>query len=122
MLTVAALLLLAAALLVRSYQSARQQEKQIRERYQQMRVALSAGDTNVARALFAPDFRGGANFDMLDRFAKPLGARSTIRFSGSQAVVCPERLFHYRVIPGGHTIEMVKVDGAWFFTGNVNID
>jgi len=123
-LAVAALVLFAVVLLVRSYQSARQEEKEIRARYQQMRVALSLGDTNAARVLFAPDSRGGAhrNFDMLDRFAKPLGPGSAIRFSGSQARVCPERLFHYHIIPGGHTIEMVKVDGTWFFTGDVNID
>lgn len=124
MLAVAALLLFAAALLVRSYRAARQEEKQIRALYQQMRVALSSGDTKLARALFAPDFRGGAHrsFDMLDRFAKPLGAQAAIRFSRTQALVCPERLFHYLIIPGGHRIEMVKVDGAWFFTGEVHID
>ena len=123
-LAVGALLLLAATLLVRSYQSGRQEEKRIRARYQQMRVALSSGDTNVARSLFAPHFRGGAHrsFVMLDRFAKPLGRQSAIRFSRSQAPVCPERLFHDRIIPGGHTIEMVRVDGQWFFTGKVQID
>lgn len=124
MLAIAALLPLAAALIVSSYQSARQEEKQIRARYHQMRVALSSEDTNVARAFFAPDFRGTAhrNFDMLNRFAQPLGLRSLIRFTGYRALICPERLFHYRIIPGGHTIEMIKVDGAWFFTGEVNID
>ena len=124
MLVVAALSLLAVVLLVRSYQSAPHEEKEIRARYQQMRVALSQGDTDAARVLFAPDFRGSAHldFDRLDLFAKPLGPRSTISFSESHARVCPVRLFHYRIIPGGHTIEMVKVDGTWFFTGDVNID
>lgn len=109
---IAALLLL--AVLIPFYQSAHEERNQIRARYQQMRVALSSGDTNLARSLFAPDLRGGAHrsFDMLDRFAKPLSPRSAIRVSGSHAVVCPERLFHYRFIPGGHTVEMVKEDGG----------
>lgn len=121
---VVALVILAGGWLTYSYQSCRREETQIRARYQQMRLALSSGDTNTSRSLFAPDFRGGAHrtFDMLDRFAKPLGPQSSVRFSTSRAQVCPERIFHYRVLPGGHTIEMVKVDGEWFFTGEIHID
>jgi hypothetical protein len=89
-----------------------------------MRHALSLGDTNAARALFTPDRRGAAHhsFDMLGRFAKPLGERSSLSFSGSRATVCPERVFHFGVIPGGNTVEMVRVDGEWFFTGGIHID
>ncbi len=119
---IAALLLL--AVLIPNYQAARGERNRIEVRYQQMRMALSSGNTNLAQSLFAPDLRGGAyrNFDMLDRFARPLSRRSGIRVSGPHAVVCPERLFHYGFIPGGHTVEMVKVDGEWFFTGSVHID
>jgi hypothetical protein len=121
---VLALVVLAGAWLTYSYRSGRREEMQIRARYQQMRLALSSGDTNVTRSLFAPDNRGGAhhNFGILDTFMKPLGLQSSVRFSSSKAKVCPERVFHYRVIPGGHTIEMIKVDGEWFFTGAVHVD
>jgi hypothetical protein len=119
-----ALAILAGAWFTYSYRSSRQEEMQIRARYQQIRLALSAGDTNVARSLFAPDIRADAhrNFDRLSQFAKQLGPQSSVRFSSSKAQVCPERIFHYRILPGGHTIEMVKVDGEWFFTGKVHID
>ncbi len=38
------------------------------------------------------------------------------------ARVCPEHIYHYGILPGGHTIDMVNVDGLWFFTGTVHID
>jgi len=119
-----ALAILTASRFVCSYQSGRREEARIRIRYEQMRLALASADTNTARALFAPDFRGGAHrrFGMLETFAKPLGPQSSVRFSTSRARVCPERLWHYRVPPGGHTIEMVKVDGQWLFTGSIHID
>jgi hypothetical protein len=51
-----------------------------------------------------------------------LGPRSSVRFSSSVAQAYPEGIFHYRILPGGHSPEMVKVDGEWFFTGKVHID
>jgi hypothetical protein len=117
-------MVLAITLFVYAFRSTRQEEAKIRARYQQMRTALSSGDTNGVRALFAPDFRGEANrqFDRLLNFAKPLGGLSAVRFSRSRASVCPERISHFGIVPGGHTIEMVKIDGDWFFTGKVSID
>jgi hypothetical protein len=119
-----ALVILAAAWLVYSYRKGSREEAQIRIRYQQMRLALASADTNTARVLFAPELRGGAHgyFGRLETFAKPLGPQSSVRFSASKAQICPERIYHYRVLPGGHTIEMVKVDGQWFFTGKVHVD
>ncbi len=117
-------LVIIAALMIYSFRSGRREETQIRTRYEQMRLALSTGDTNAARALFAPEFRGGDHhsLDRLVTFAKPLGRQSSVRFSTARAQVCPERIYHYYLLPGGHTIDMVKVDGRWFFTGNVHID
>jgi hypothetical protein len=116
---IAVLLLCGAGGIVWSFRAS-QREANVRERYEQMRDALSIGDTYAARALFAPDRRDAAHrwFDMLHRFAKPLGERSVLSFSGSRATVCPERVFH----DGGNTIEMVRVDGEWFFTGGIHID
>jgi hypothetical protein len=90
-----------------------------------MRVALSSGDTNTARALLPPDFRGDPQspLSMISTFARPLGWKSSIRISGSSARVCPELYFLVpRWPPEGHTIPMVKVDGEWYFTGAVHID
>ncbi|MCW5558514.1 MAG: hypothetical protein KIT22_11875 [Verrucomicrobiae bacterium] len=118
------LAILAAAWFVCSYRSPRREETQIRIRYQQMRLALASADTNAAKALYAPEFREGAHrsLGLLGTFAKPLGPQSSVKFWASKAQICPERIYHYRVLPGGHTIEMVKADDQWFFTGNVHVD
>lgn len=97
----------------------------IRVRYQQMTAALSAGNTNAVLALIAPPFRSGfdgSQFSRLDGFAKPLGPRSSILILGKDATVWPVRTSHYIVLPGGHTVEMVKVGDDWFFTGKVHVD
>lgn len=118
------LLILAAAWMVGLDRSRNRQEAQIRLRYQQMRLALSSGDTNTARSLFAPELRGGAHrtFGVMETFSKPLGPESSVRFKAARAQVCPEPIYHYGALPGGHTIEMVRVDGQWFFTGSVHVD
>ena len=90
----------------------------IRERYQQMTAALSAGDTNAVLALVAPSYRGGfgeLRLSRLDGFAKPLGSDSSILVLGSEATVWPVRV-------GGDTVEMVKTGGVWYFTGIVHLD
>ena len=119
-----ALLILAAAFLVYSYVGDDREQAQIRARYAQMSLALSTGDTNTARALLAPPFRPRVdrNLQMLRGFAKPLSPKSSIRVSGLTAFVCPQPIYHYKILPGGHAIEMIKVDGEWFFTGKVRID
>jgi hypothetical protein len=94
----------------------------IRVRYQQMRIALSLGDTNAARALVAPAFRVEAQLGRLATFTKPLGPNSAVRFSNSRATITPERILHYGVFPfGGHKVTMVKIDGEWYFDGGVQI-
>ena len=103
----------------------RREQTQIRARYQQMRTALSSSDTNAALALVAPQYRGGFDgyrFSMLDGIAQPLGPRSSIMVWRDEAVVWPVRTSHYLVLPGGHTIGMIKVNGDWFFTGTVHLD
>jgi len=117
------LMLLAAVLFVSHFTS--REEAQIRARYHQMRTALSANDTNAAAALVAPQHRKRFQlhgFSTLNNFAAPLGPRSSILIWGDEATVWPERTSHYLVIPGGNTVGMVKMDGDWFFTGDVHID
>ena len=105
--------------------SSSRQRAQIRVRYQQMTVALSAGDTNAVLALVAPACRSGFDdlrLSRLEGFAKPLGPQSSILVVGHEATVWPVCTSHYLVWPGGHTVEMVKVNGEWFFTGKVHLD
>jgi len=119
------LLVLAMAAGLCVYVTTRREEAQIRARYQQMRMALSSSDTNTALTLVAPQHRSGFDghrFTMLNSFAKPLGPRSSIVVLRGEAVVWPERTSHYLVLPGGNTIEMLKVGKEWFFTGKVHID
>jgi hypothetical protein len=123
--SLAATLLILAVVAWLLVQSSGREAAQIRTRYQQMRAALTSQDTNAARALVAPNYRSGFDgyrFSMLNDFAQPLGPRSSILVLGNDAIVWPERTSHYVVLPGGHTIKMVRVDGNWFFTGRVSLD
>jgi hypothetical protein len=100
------------------------EETRILARYQQLRVAISIGNTALTLAMVAPDFRSNPNFNfgLLQNFATPLGPQSSVEISGLEAFVFPKRVFHYRVLRGGDSLGMVKVDGEWFFTGKVFID
>jgi hypothetical protein len=121
----AVLLLMAfAALVAYTLRTDATEEAQIRARYQQFVLALASADTNAAKVLFAPPFRAVADQHImrLRTFAKPLDARSTISVSSCRALVCPEPLKHYLVLPGGHSVEMIKSEQQWFFTGKVFID
>jgi len=97
-------------------------ELKIRSRYQQMRSAISAGDTAAAEALFASGLFTADKFRMLGTFAKPLRPDARVGISGSEAWVCPVPAYHYGVIPGGDSVEMIAIDGEWYFTGKVSID
>lgn len=107
-----------------AFLSGHAEQTRIRVRYQQFRTALDAGDTNAVSQLFAPEVRARAHrsYGMVGNFALPLDSTSRISITGPRALVCPRGLVHFGIIPGGHTVEMVKVDGEWFFTGEVNID
>lgn len=93
----------------------------IRARYGAMQVAMRNSDTNAARLLFSPTHRRDAdnNFTRYHTFAKPLGVRSKISVSGEKANICPVRIVPIGMI--GHTIEMIKVDGEWYFTGKIGV-
>jgi hypothetical protein len=93
----------------------------VRARYEAMEAALRIGDTNAARLLFAPAHRARAqdNFGRLTTFARPLGLKSAISIDGTRATVCPERIFPIGMF--GHTVEMIKVDGEWYFTGKISV-
>ena len=123
-LTIALALMCVGAWLAYGYGNVRQEETRIRIRYQQMVSALSSGNTNAAMALIAPENRRAASrsLGLLTGFIKPLGPRSSVRFSTFEAHVCPERIFHLGAIPGGNTIGLIKVHGEWYFTGGFHVD
>ena len=89
-----------------------------------MRAALSAGGTNAILALVAPQYQqtipAGAIM-RLDSFARPLSTSSSIvsREAGNRLPVWSP---HYGVLPGGDTVEIIKVSGQWYFTGKVHLD
>jgi hypothetical protein len=95
-------------------------------RYADLRAALSAGNTNAVLALIAPTCRSsfdGGSFMRLDGFARPLGARSKVLVLGGDATVWPKPNWYLcGVLPIGDTLEMTKVEGHWFFTGEVHLD
>ena len=118
------LLVGASGLLLRGCLTSNAERTEVQAQYERMRSALSANDTNAFTLCFAPAYRARAkdHFDRLTTFARPLGSRSGISIRGSRAEVCPERL--YPMVPlgnWGHTIEMINVDGEWYFTGKISV-
>lgn len=96
----------------------------IRERYDSLQAAMRAGDTNAIRLLFAPGHRARADEQLgrFQTFALPLDRRSGISLSGDRAQICPRREFPLLpVLNIGHTIEMIREDGEWYFTGKISI-
>lgn len=109
------------ALLLHVCLSSSAEHRRVRDRYEAMTTALRIGDTNAAQMLFAPQHRPRAadHFGRLTTFAQPLGLRSGISIHQSRAQICPKP-----IIPrgtSGHTIEMIKVEGEWYFTGRVSV-
>ncbi len=91
-----------------------------------MMSALASKDTNAVRALIVPQYR--REFDDLrlmrmESFAKPLGPGSKIVIVGNAATVWPSPNWYLCAVwPIGDTVDMTKVGGRWFFTGEVHLD
>ena len=96
----------------------------IRIRYAEMHRALVARDEAAALKLIVPAARGKPETRVLglDFVVQPLNDSSSISVHGNEASITPRRLFHYYVLPGGNSVEMLKVDGEWYFTGGVSVD
>jgi hypothetical protein len=106
------------------WRSHRPELEHVRARYHQMERALATGDTATAQALLAPALRARAtqHLAQLTGFVKPLNRRTVVVVSDSTATVCPLLQFHFGVIPGGHSLDLIKLDGEWYFTGAIHID
>ena len=100
------------------------ESSKVRARYEQMRAAIAAGDTNAAALLIAPAGRAQAqyHFDRLTVFARPLSSKSKVTVKNRAAEVCPDRLYPWiPFITAGHGIEMTNIQGEWFFTGKIAV-
>ena len=92
-------------------------------RYNQFRAVIAGGDTTRITEFVAPEFQSWAEsrLHLYQNFAVPLDDGSTVYTVRDKATICPRPQRHYYVIPGGHTIGMVKLNGEWFLT-RVSID
>ena len=91
-------------------------------RWTELSAAVTARDTEAERRLVVPTRRGPYDFRLRD-FVSPLGPSPTILIFGDSATIWPNpRSYLYEVIPIGHSFDMIRVDGVWYFTGEVDID
>ena len=101
-------------------------KEEILARCREMQEAVSSLRQSTALPLVAPQHRpafGDRNVSLLSAALSPIGPRSSVLVIGDEAVVWPSvRCFVYLVVPVGHSVDMVKVGGKWFFTGEVHID
>ena len=91
-------------------------------RWTELSAAVAAQDTVAMLALVAPARREGFGYGLRD-FVSPLGPSPTILIFGDFATIWPDPdSYLYQVIPIGHSFDMVRVDGVWFFTGEFQIN
>ncbi len=113
-----------AALMVQWRFGGRTEHERVRARYEQLRAAMRAGDTNLITLLLLPEVRARTANEMvrLQTFAHDFSGASFITVNGAQAWICPRRELPF--IPFlriGHEIEMRRVEGEWYLTGKISI-
>lgn len=123
-LTILVVCTLASLLLLHRQLGSGAERASVRDRYELLRTALRAGNTNAAALLFLPAVRSRApdEINRLQTFAHDLGAASAITINGTQAWICPRReLAFIPFLRIGHEIEMIRVEGEWYFSGRISI-
>ena len=91
-------------------------------RWMELSAAVAARDTDTERSLIAPDNRERFEHRFQD-FVSPLGPSPTILIFGDSATIWPDpKSYLYKAIPIGHAFEMIRVDGIWYFTGELHIN
>lgn len=90
-------------------------------RWTELSAAVAARDTEAERSLVVPTRRGPYDFRLRD-FVSPLGTSPAILIFGDSATIWPNPDTLYQVIPIGRSFDMIRVDGVWYFTGEVHID
>src|SRR5215510_5726177 len=117
--TVVAALLLSSAYLIMCSSSG-QAKPEILARCREMQQATYSLDRNAALPFVAPQLRasfGDRNLSLLNAALTQIGPRSSVLVIGDEAVVWPAvRGFHHLILPLGHSVDMVKVKGKWYFT------
>jgi hypothetical protein len=124
LLTLFLFLSLAAVLLFGWIRVRNQREtKLIQQRYEEMRQAVAADDAPAMRELIAPGYRDRKNirYDFLGGRG-PVDEDWHVWIFGNHADVSPNQIYHFKILPGGNSIAMIKVDRQWYFTGAFGID
>lgn len=89
----------------------------ITKRYAEFRAIVATGVEEDILEWIAPERRAWAKQRMYlySNFAPHLNQNSTISVSSDKAMICPRPQRHFWIIPGGHGIGMLKIDGDWYF-------
>ena len=108
----------------------------IERSYIGLHEALQSQDSSKARQLIAPKFRSKKKFRtcaQLRNFVEPFTDRSSIILSGDRGFVYPDSSsatspFNWTTLFGGPPttngsyLTLEKLNGTWFFTGEIHID
>jgi len=115
------------ALILSSYLTQKPDRDAINARIVTLRNAVKKNDTDAMAQLVAPamrdDFRSGklrSNVFLLHFFNGPQKPKVNLRGTDAWITPTPER--HFWILPGGSSVAMKKIDGAWYFTDRVSID
>lgn len=86
------------------------------KRYNEFRAIVATGDQDRIMECIAPNTRSWAKgrLHVYPNFAVPLDHRSSVSITRNKATICPRPQRHFYIIPGGHRIGMVKIDGEWY--------
>lgn len=92
------------------------ERERVIKRYDEFRAIAATGNQDRMMEFIAPNSQSWAKARMhlYRNFVVPLDPRSTVSVRSDKATVCPRPQRHYFIIPGGHKVGMVKIDGEWF--------
>ncbi len=97
----------------------------IKARHRQIINAFASDDPLAIDAFIAPGHRtrSGTNFSWIEENgSSPDNDGWAVTIGRERAMVIPNRIFHFYVLPGGSGFEMIKVDQEWYLTGKISID
>lgn len=113
------------ALALNGYCGFSRERLQVRQRFDGMRQALRARDTNNVLQLIIPEVRTTYCND-LQRLLMLVGTGSNKpgvwMWAGKARVLLQIRMRWLGIVPIGNEVEMIRTNGDWFFTGRVFID
>lgn len=113
------------AVVFSAHRSRQMERALIYARYGELRGVLASGDTNGALRFIAPEDRDrldAHSLAVLGNAMRALGSNSHVALADGRAAVWPVHTPRLGVLHGGDCMDMVKVDGEWYFTGLVHVD